>query len=126
MKIKRLLAALLACIFVFNIVPPAVFAENPVFTIAGEDTEAEVGTQAMVNINMSENTGFSVMNLYYTYDEDYFTLNRVINKVPSLHMLHQKTTVWDGETDYEKDPLPYAGKGAGDQADHSHPLPYLR
>ena len=103
MKIKRLLAALLACIFVFNIVPPAVFAENPVFTIAGEDTEAEVGTQAMVNINMSENTGFSVMNLYYTYDEDYFTLNRVINKVPSLHMLHQKTTVWDGETDYEKD-----------------------
>ena len=60
MKIKRLLAALLACIFVFNIVPPAVFAENPVFTIAGEDTEAEVGTQAMVNINMSENTGFSV------------------------------------------------------------------
>ena len=103
MKIKRLLAALLACIFVFNIVPPAVFAENPVFTIAGEDTEAEVGPQAMVNINMSENTGFSVMNLYYTYDEDYFTLNRVINKVPSLHMLHQKTTVWDGETDYEKD-----------------------
>ena len=103
MKIKRCLAALLVCIFIFNIFPPVVFAESPDFTIAGEDTEAEIGTQALVNINLSNNTGFSVLNLYYTYNEDYFTLKEVKNKAWPLTMMHEKTTVWDGNTNYEAD-----------------------
>ena len=103
MKLKRWIAALLACVLFFNIFPLSALAETPEFTIAGQDTEAEVGAQAMVNIHMSNNTGFSALNLYYTYNEDYFTLNKVINKAWPLVMTHDKTTVWDASTDYTAD-----------------------
>jgi len=104
MKIRRWLAAFLACVLVFNIFPFSAFAVNPDFIIAGEDTEVEIGKQASVNINLSNNPGFSVLNLYYTYDETYFTLKNVENKAwPLLNMLHEKTTVWDAKVDYQAD-----------------------
>ena len=100
MKLKRIIAALLVCVLTFNFLPAAAYFSAPEFTIAGESTEVEVGAQAEVNLNISNNPGFSVLNLYYTFNEEYFTLKEVKSKVDQFTMTHEKTTVWDAVNNY--------------------------
>ena len=100
---KRIISLILAAVLVLVLFPAntAFAAEN--FIIRGTDTTTEAGENVTVDIVLENNPGFCAINLYYTFDTNYFTLTEVENKIADFTMTHVTTTVWDAVSDLAED-----------------------
>ena len=99
MKIKKVFALLLCMIIVLSI-PMSVVQAEANLEITGTKVQAQAGETVTVDLVMQGNPGISALNLYYTYNTEYFTLAKVENKVSAFTMTHVKTTVWDAAENY--------------------------
>lgn len=100
---RRTAAFVLSFVLLITLLPirPVFAVQN--FTIRGTDAATVAGTNVSVDLLLENNPGFSAMNLYYRYNEDYFTLTEVENKATWFTMTHVTTTVWDAASNYTED-----------------------
>ncbi len=96
MKKQKIWALVLSCALLFTIITPCVYAETTGnFTVQGSMESVQAGKQVTVNVDLVNNPGISAINLWYEYNDTYFTLAKVENKIPEFTMTHDMTTVWD-------------------------------
>lgn len=92
--IKRTVSCAI-CILIMGCLAIPIFAESN-FIVSGNTVTAKNG-EAVVVISLKNNPGFASMNLFFTYDDKYLTLNRsgVINLVSDLDMSYATGGMWE-------------------------------
>ncbi len=75
---------------------------SDMLTLKGDTVTAEAGDTVELTISLIDNPGFIAMNIYYTYDTDQLTLVSAQNRASGLTFTHDKTSVWDGLSNYTK------------------------
>lgn len=104
MKIKKILALLLSLIMILSLPMGSLDVKAASeFIISGTNGQVEAGNQVSIDLILENNPGFCALNLYYTYNMEYFTLETVENRVSSFTMTHMKTSVWDAANNYTED-----------------------
>ena len=94
--IKKIWALILSCVLVFTTMIPCFDTRAAgAFTIQGSTETVEAGKQVMVDIKLENNPGISVIILWYEYDDTYFTLTGVENRIPEFKMTSGKMTIWE-------------------------------
>ena len=71
-------------------------------TLQGDTITAKAGETVELTVNIVNNPGFAAMNLYYTYDTTQLTLINARNQASGLTFTYDKTSVWDGLSNYTK------------------------
>lgn len=95
---KKLLSILLAVVMMLSTI--TVFASNTAdIVISGSDVMAKPGDTIKVPLVIEKNSGFTGLNLYFTYPDE-LTFVSLTNSVSSLTCTSNVTTVWDGADDY--------------------------
>lgn len=100
---RKVISLIMSMVFIISLLPVNYVLAAQEFTVRGTDATAVVGESVSVDIVLENNPGFSAMNLYYVYDTNYFTLNKVENKATWFTMTHVTTTVWDAVDNYMED-----------------------
>ena len=103
-KNKKIWAIVLSILMlVVIIIPSAYINAAGEFTVAGSTANVKAGEEVSVDVNLVDNPGVCAINLYYTYDTNYFTLTNIENKVSKFTMTNDVTTVWDATSNYTED-----------------------
>ena len=105
-KIKQLCAiAISVFMLVATIIPNIYTNAAGEFTVEGSSANCKAGENVSVDVKLKNNPGIAVINLYYTYDTEFFGLTSVENKAPFFIMTHDVTTVWDASSNYTEDSI---------------------
>ncbi len=104
-KYKFLSIVAFAIVLCFLFVTTVTVSATSPIEISGENIKTTPGENISVDIEISNNSGFSALNLYYSFDERYFTLNEIVNKCEHFYMTDNKTTVWDASENYNGEGL---------------------
>lgn len=110
-KIFKRMVSCAICILIMCCLAIPIFAESN-FIVSGNTVTAKNG-EAVVVISLKNNPGFASMNLFFTYDDKYLTLNRsgVINLVSDLDMSYATGGMWETRDDNPSSSSNYSKDG---------------
>ena len=77
-----------------------ILRSEPSCAISVSNASAIAGSTVTLDVDISNNPGFSVLNVAFLYNKDYLTLTNVENLLTSMTMTRETTVVWDSANDY--------------------------
>jgi len=102
-KLKQCLSLFLSIAILLTVAfSTTVYAVNN-FEISLTESVGAPAEEVSLNIVLKGNPGFNALNIALSYNDEYFQLKNIENKVSSLYMSKGSSIVWDGAENHAED-----------------------
>ena len=102
-KLKQCLSLFLSIAILLTVAfSTMVYAVNN-FEISLTESVGALAEEVSLNIVLKGNPGFNALNIALSYNDEYFQLMNIENKVSSLYMSKGSSIVWDGAENHAED-----------------------